>query len=43
MRQDIKEGKLFLIKRDHFFLKKLSESIGKPKDLWNGIKIPRIA
>ena len=39
----MKQGKLFLIKRDYFFKKKLSESIGKPKDLWNGIKIPRIA
>ena len=40
----MKQGKLFLIKKEIiFFKKKLSESIGKPKDLWNGIKIPRIA
>ena len=30
-------------KKRPFFEKILSESIGKPKDLWEGIKIPKIA
>ena len=27
-----------MIKREHFFKNKLTESIGKPKDLWKALK-----
>ena len=38
MRQDINYRKWLLTKKEFFFEKKLTESIGKPKDLWKVLR-----